>query len=135
MAELKERRQKIEALEAKKKQKHTGTLGCVASVLAWSFIIMFVGLGVDSLSVILAGWALIFWLIIVAIMYFRSGYADIERNSFRIAEQVQVVTVTQPQPDSQLDEPQSRFYNQRTQDRDHFSSTSANTYTNDDTQY
>ncbi len=135
LAELKERRQKIEALEAKKKQKHTGTLGCVASVLAWSFIIMFVGLGVDSLSVILAGWALIFWLIIVAIMYFRSGYADIERNSFRIAEQVQVVTVTQPQPDSQLDEPQSRFYNQRTQDREHFSSTSANTYTNDDTQY
>ncbi len=136
LAELKERRQRIEALEAKKKQKHTGTLGCVASVFVWSMIIVAVGYWVNLLSIMFVGWAMFFWLIIVAIMYYRSGYADIEQNSSRMAAQVQVVTVTQPQPDSQLNEPQSRFYNQqRTQDREHFSSTSADTYTNDDTQY
>ncbi len=137
LAKLKERQKKIAALEAKNGHKQTGTLGCVVSILAWSFIFVFFGYGTNLLILMLAGWALIFSLIVVSIMYMMSGYADTNKVGPQVAEPTELGTFRQaPTLPTRNDRAPNHLAPQRSvQPGPQISDALTDSYSNDDMQY
>lgn len=135
LVKLKERQREIAALEAKRNRKHTGTSGCVVSILFWALMIGFIGNCIDSLLFIMLCWAIIFGLIVVAAMYMRSGYADSNNTQAQVAQTTYVSPLSQEPIRLSTNRAQNNFTGQHYADSQNGNATTDSYTNNDDAQY
>lgn len=135
LVKLKERQREIAALEAKRNRKHTGTSGCVVSILFWALMIGFIGNCIDSFLVIMLCWAIIFCLIVVAAMYMRSGYADSNNIQSQVAQTTYVSPLSQEPIRLSTNRAQNNFTGQHYADSQNGNATTDLYTNNDDAQY
>lgn len=135
LVKLKERQREIAALEAKRNRKHTGTSGCVVSILFWALMIGLIGNCIDSFLVIMLCWTIIFGLIVVAAMYMRSGYADSNNIQSQVAQTTYISPLSQEPIRLPTNRAQNNFTGQHYADSQSGNATIDSYTNNDDVQY